>query len=365
MIQIENLRKSFGDVLVFENISLKIDEGEFFSFLGPSGCGKTTLLRCLAGLEVPDQGEIIIGDRVVFSSKRTIFVPPEGRNLGMVFQSYAIWPNMRVFDNVAYGLKLMKVPKREIREKVEKILQFVKLEGLGARYATALSGGQQQRVALARSLVVEPTVILLDEPLSNLDAKLREEARLEIRQMQRQLGITAVYVTHDQTEAMVMSDKIAIMSEGRIEQIGTPPEVYENPRCKFVADFLGGVNFFNGKMKGGSKGREIIEVMEVGGEELMCARDTDLPKGSDILVCMRPNRIHIHTVAQGDRVNSFEGVLEIGAFCGDHWEYKVRVNNNSVLVRSIEKLVGGEIGSRVYISIDPEDVIVVAKTKED
>jgi iron(III) transport system ATP-binding protein len=365
MIRIENLKKTFGDVQVFENITMAIEEGDFFSFLGPSGCGKTTLLRCLAGLEVPDQGEITIGGKEVYSSSKKIFVPPEARNLGMVFQSYAIWPHMRVFDNVAYGLKLMKVPKKQIMQKVDKILKFVKLEGLGPRYATALSGGQQQRVALARSLVVEPKVILLDEPLSNLDAKLREEARLEIRQMQQQLGITAVYVTHDQTEAMVMSDKIAIMYEGDMKQIGSPEEVYENPQSQFVADFLGGGNFLEGKIKRKSNELEVVEITEMGGKEVVYTRSSPVPASGDIMVCMRPNRIRLQLNAKEEGVNTFEGTIEVGVFCGDHWEYKVRVKGKSVLVRTGERLSGGEIGQKIFLRIDPTDVILISKSKEN
>ncbi|HNQ02446.1 MAG TPA: ABC transporter ATP-binding protein, partial [Syntrophales bacterium] len=221
------------------DVDLVIPSNRIFTLLGPSGCGKTTLLRCIVGLEAPDSGEIAIGDEVVFSAERGVFVPPDRRGLGMVFQTYAIWPHMNVFDNVAYPLQARSEPKGEIERKVARALRFVQLDGFEKRPATKLSGGQQQRVALARALVAEPKVILFDEPLSNLDAKLREETRKELRRFLTELRITAVYVTHDQIEALALSDLIAVMRNGRIVETGTPREIYFDSDRQFVADFIG------------------------------------------------------------------------------------------------------------------------------
>src|SRR5512136_3018500 len=242
-IRVRNVSKNYYSdgkkIEALADVDLIIPSNRIFTLLGPSGCGKTTLLRCIVGLESPDTGEIAIGDEVVFSAEQGIFVPPDKRGLGMVFQTYAIWPHMNVFDNVAYPLQTRNDPKEEIRRKVEKTLHFVQLDGFENRPATKLSGGQQQRVALARALVAEPKVILFDEPLSNLDAKLREETRKELRNFLNNLKITAVYVTHDRIEALSLSDTIAVMKEGQICEMGSPKEIYFDPKQRFVADFVG------------------------------------------------------------------------------------------------------------------------------
>ncbi|MGZ3604752.1 MAG: ABC transporter ATP-binding protein, partial [Thermodesulfobacteriota bacterium] len=249
-IRIKDLNKNYFSqsktIPALSNVDLTIPANQIFTLLGPSGCGKTTLLRCIVGLEIPDSGEIAIGDKVVWSKDREIFIPPEKRGLSMVFQTYAIWPHMNVFDNVAYPLQLRNQPKEEIKRKVENTLRFVQLEGFENRPATKLSGGQQQRVALARALAPEPKVILFDEPLSNLDAKLREETRKELRSFLTNLKITAVYVTHDRIEALSLSDSIAVMKEGRIVEIGTPKEIYFGSKQRFVADFVGRTNLIDG-----------------------------------------------------------------------------------------------------------------------
>ncbi|MEM0066581.1 MAG: ABC transporter ATP-binding protein, partial [Sulfolobales archaeon] len=226
-IELVQVSKRFGKVLAVDKVSVEIEKGEFFTFLGPSGCGKTTTLRIIAGLEIPDEG------RVIMDGADITYLPPHKRDTAMVFQNYALWPHMTVFENVAYGLKVRKYPKEEIRRKVKEVLELVRLEGLEDRYPTQLSGGQQQRVALARALVVEPKALLLDEPLSNLDAKLRIEMREELKRIQKSLNITAVYVTHDQEEAMVLSDRIAVMNRGRVVQIGSPEELYGRPKTLF------------------------------------------------------------------------------------------------------------------------------------
>src|SRR4030067_42153 len=244
-IKIENLLKKFGNMVAVNHISLEVKKGEILTLLGPSGCGKTTTLRCIAGLERPDEGDVIIDDKSMFSQG---FVPPSKREIGMVFQNYAVWPHLRVFDNVAYGLKIQKFAKHMIKQKVTEVLESVGLTGLGRRYPGQLSGGQQQRVALARALVRNPKVLLLDEPLSHLDAKLREKISFEIKSLVRRMGLTSVYVTHDQAEEMVISDRIVVMDTGNIVQIGSPEEIYKKPANRFVADFIGTTNFIAGEI---------------------------------------------------------------------------------------------------------------------
>ncbi|KYH31745.1 ABC transporter ATP-binding protein [Neomoorella mulderi] len=239
---LEGVSKNFGRTPVLEGLSLEVAKGEFLSFLGPSGCGKTTALRLIAGLLEPDTGSIAIGGRCVCQAGRGYSLPPEERQVGMVFQSYALWPHMRIRENVAYPLKLKGYPRKEIEERVQKMLALVDLQGLEDRYPHQLSGGQQQRVALARALIAEPLVLLLDEPLSNLDAKLREKMRLEIKDIQERVGATVIYVTHDQVEALTMSDRIAILCQGRLQQLDTPVAIYERPANTFVADFVGSSN---------------------------------------------------------------------------------------------------------------------------
>ncbi|MGZ3692565.1 MAG: ABC transporter ATP-binding protein [Pseudobdellovibrio sp.] len=237
-VRFENVSKKFNDNSVVTDFNLKISQGEFVSFLGPSGCGKTTTLRMIAGLEENTGGKIYFDSDVVSEPEKKLFLPPEKRNVGMVFQSYAVWPHMNLFENVAYPLKLKKIPAEQIRQDVEKILKVVELDGLETRRAHELSGGQQQRVALARGLAMKPRILLLDEPLSNLDAKLREKMRRDIRKIQQEFKLTMVYVTHDQKEAFQMSDKVVVMNKGRIEQIGTPEEIVKKPVSVFVEDFI-------------------------------------------------------------------------------------------------------------------------------
>lgn len=239
MIKIKNLTKLYGRVTALDSINLTIEAGEFLVLLGPSGCGKTTLLRCIAGLEKPDTGEIVIGDQTVFSSENGIAVPPGKRQLGMVFQSYALWPHMSVYENVGFGLRLQKMPRKEVRRHVDKVLKDLDMEGLGHRYPSELSGGQQQRVAVARLLATGPSVFLMDEPLSNLDARLRIDMRSELKHLHYELGVTTVYVTHDQTEAMEMANRVVVMKEGQIQQMDKPQKIYSKPKTLFVAEFVG------------------------------------------------------------------------------------------------------------------------------
>jgi iron(III) transport system ATP-binding protein len=304
--------------------------------LGPSGCGKTTTLRCVAGLETPDSGEIRVAERVFFSSKQGIKAPANERRLGMVFQSYAIWPHMDVFGNVAFPLTVLPRQKRpsraHIRERVEKVLSVVKLDHLADRQATDLSGGQQQRLALARALVIEPPLLLLDEPLSNLGAKLREEMRFELKRLQRELGITAVYVTHDQTEALGMSNVIAVMNDGEIQQVGRPRDIYERPSSRFVADFIGTSNFIDGVVqRHESDDRYAVETPY---GELTVRSSAKYAPGNPVVVAARPEQITIEVgTANGTGPNRWQGTVGNRAFLGESVDHMVAVGDRELRVR--------------------------------
>ena len=314
-ITIKNVTKAFGDKVVLQAFDATFQDGEFITLLGPSGCGKTTMLRIIAGFERPTSGEVYIDDRLVSGGKT--FVPPEKRGIGMVFQSYAVWPHMNVFDNVAYPLGIQKVPKSEIEKRVARVLEITHLSQYAKRLPNQLSGGQQQRVALARALVAEPKVLLLDEPLSNLDAKLRESMRFEIKEIQRKLGITVVYVTHDQTEAMAMSDRIFLINGGVVQQSGTPTDIYNAPVNQFVADFLGKVDFFKGEVRDGR-----IFFSALGGQSV--AYDGD--RTGKVDVAIRPENILF------DDAGELKGVLETHYYLGDVDDCRVRVGDALVRV---------------------------------
>ncbi|MBO7728810.1 MAG: ABC transporter ATP-binding protein [Oscillospiraceae bacterium] len=315
-VTIKNLTKSFGSSQVLKEFNEEFHDGEFVTLLGPSGCGKTTMLRMIAGFEIPTTGEIWIDDKLVSGGKT--FLPPEKRDIGMVFQSYAVWPHMNVFDNVAYPLQIKHVKKEEIRTRVEKILETVHLSRYADRLPNQLSGGQQQRIALARALVAEPNLLLLDEPLSNLDAKLRESMRFEIKDITKSLGISVVYVTHDQTEAMAMSDRIFLINNGIVQQSGTPDEIYSHPVNQFVADFLGKVDFFKGIAENGTIRMTDWEVdLQYPGME---------QKGN-VEVAIRPENIRISKKTSG-----IMGKLEKMYYLGDVTDCRVRVGKALVRV---------------------------------
>lgn len=336
-VRIEKVYKRFGDITTIFDFNLHIRQGEFISILGPSGCGKTTTLRMLAGFERASEGEIWIGDTCVFSSKDGKFVPPEKRGIGMVFQSYAVWPHMNVKDNVAYPLKIQKVPQTERDWEVKKALEMVHLSEYGDRLPSELSGGQQQRVALARALVAHPHLMLLDEPLSNLDAKLRESMRFEIKALQKQLGITVVYVTHDQSEAMTMSDRVVVMSKGVIQQIGTPHEIYTKPANKMVADFIGLVNFLPGTVSGSK-----AAIDGVAGEFF----NPDPTMEGEVIIAIRPENISMSR--DGGMVS---GEIAEAYYLGDSMDYRIRVSDH--IVRVIMKgadLSTYNLGEKVFLS---------------
>jgi len=316
-VAVHDLTKRFGPLAVVNRASFSIGEGELFTLLGPSGCGKTTLLRLIAGFYAPDEGE------VRFDDQRVNDVPPHERGIGMVFQNYALWPHMTVFDNVAYGLRLRKVGHAEIRQRVEETLEKVRLAGLGDRYPGQLSGGQQQRVALARALVLNPRILLLDEPLSNLDAKIRVQVRAEIRKLQKELGITTVYVTHDQEEALTLSDRIAVFNQGRIFQVGAPKELYERPANRFVADFIGINNLIDGTVCALDAGKNGLGADTVLGKIGVLANE-QLEVGDRCVVCVRPENIALDAAADAaPGHNRVRGRIAFAAYLGNTLRYDV------------------------------------------
>ena len=337
-VRIEHVFKRFGSVTAVNDFNLVVKDGEFVSILGPSGCGKTTTLRMIAGFERATEGEIYIGEQCVSSSIKGSFAPPEKRDIGMVFQSYAVWPHMTVAENVGYPLKIKKVDKAERERRVQEMLELVHLGEYGKRYPNQLSGGQQQRVALARALVAAPGLLLLDEPLSNLDAKLRESMRFEILEIQKKTGITVVYVTHDQGEAMAMSDRVVVMSMGVVQQIGAPHEIYTQPANKMVADFIGLVNFMEGEAKGDRvflKGSNISfpNTSKVTGEATIAVRPENITMSLD-----------------GGQI---EGQLTHRFYLGDAVDYRVKVGDHDgrVIVKGAD-LDSIPDGAKVYLDFD-------------
>ncbi len=359
MIEISNLKKTFeGEkekVRAIQDLNLTVPEGKLFTLLGPSGCGKSTALRCVAGLERPEQGEIKIGEDIVFSSGKGLFVPPHKRGIGMVFQSYAIWPHMSVFDNVAYPLKIKKMRREDIRERVRRALTTVGLQELEDRLAPQLSGGQQQRVALARALVKEPRILLLDEPLCNLDAKLREEMRLEVKELQRRLGITALYVTHDQTEALAISDFIAVMNEGRIIDTGTPKQIYNQPKTRFTADFIGSTNIVRGKVleKEGSKAKIATPFGEI-----TCCLTQESQRGEEVFVLIRPETVRLSKEQQPPLENTFEGEVTSFVFLGETIDCHFMLGGEPLRAR-VDPSMALKEKEKVFVRIESDSVLAI------
>ncbi len=368
MLSVQSLHTDYAAangavVNAVQDVSFDVPDGELFTLLGPSGCGKTTTLRSIAGLERPRSGSIALDGRVVYSSDQGIFVAPNRRNFGMVFQSYAIWPHMNVFKNVAFPLEVRKArpSRKEIEQKVMRVLATVQLAELVDRDATKLSGGQQQRLALARALVMEPQLLLLDEPLSNLDAKLREAMRFEFKRMQRDLGLTTIYVTHDQSEALALSHEIAVMSEGRIVQIGSPRDIYERPRNKFVADFVGSTNFIGGRVAYAAAGNGRCGVATALGElNVQCVEP--LAKDAPVVISVRPEDVELFEAAppREDGDNVCTGTVEAKVFLGDYLDFQVKVGD-SVLLARVHPSLRTPVGHPIHVRMRAEKCVALAE----
>ncbi len=345
IIELKNITKVFEDSFAaVEEFNLEVKRGEFVTFLGPSGCGKTTTLRMIAGFEIPTSGEILLNGEDISQ------LPPNKRPINTVFQRYALFPHLNIFDNIAFGLKLKKLPKAEIAKKVKKVLEMVDLEGFEDRKVQTLSGGQQQRIAIARALVNEPEILLLDEPLGALDLKMRKEMQLELKSMHERLGITFIYVTHDQEEALTMSDKIVVMSEGKIQQIGTPEDIYNEPKNAFVADFIGESNIFNGIMTGKMKVRFC-------GAEFDCL--DDIEHGTKIDAVVRPEDVIITTPDKG----AIKGKVISSLFKGVHYEITVVSGKNEIVIQSTKT---ANVGDMVGLLIEPDGIhIMVSETTQN
>ncbi|MDH2416100.1 ABC transporter ATP-binding protein [Nocardioides sp. CER19] len=359
-LTVRNLRKQFGDNTVLHDNSFTIKDGEFFTLLGPSGCGKSTTLNCIAGLEQPTGGSITVGGTTFVDTERKIFLQPEERNLGMVFQSYALWPHMTIEKNLAMPLKIRKIPRDKQRTLIHEALEKVGLADLSGRYPHQLSGGQQQRVALARALVYSPTVLLLDEPLSNLDAKLREQARAWLKRLQEDLGITTIYVTHDQDEALALSDRIAVMAGGHMLQVDDPHSIYERPAAPEVAAFVGRCNFFEGAVLETVDERHTIRlgcndgVVEV-------HSSTQVAVGDTVTVALRPERLEV--VPAGEEVagmNRLDTEVLTSSYVGSHYDYDVRLGSQVVQVESSTPGLTGQ----VQVVFKPANALLYAQTVE-
>ena len=363
MLRVEGLYTEYpnerGEIVrAAQDVTFEVPEGKLFTLLGPSGCGKTTTLRSIAGLERPRAGEIAVKDRVVFSSSRGVFVTPNRRGFGMVFQSYAIWPHMSVFQNAAFPLEVggRKLSRQEIRDNVMRVLAATQLDHLADREATKLSGGQQQRLALARALVMQPQLLLLDEPLSNLDAKLREKMRFELKRLQRELRITTVYVTHDQSEALALSHEIAVMNEGRIQQIASPRDIYERPGSAFVADFVGSTNFLDGSVLGpdGGEGRYRVRT-EIG--DLTVLGTETLNPDDKVLLSVRPEDVDL-AESKPEGVNVREGKVDQKVFLGECVDFQVKLGSRTLLSRRHPSL-RTPIGQPIFVRLDPDKCVAL------
>jgi iron(III) transport system ATP-binding protein len=362
-LRVVDLKKQFqrergSRVNAVDGVSLEIERGSMVTVLGPSGCGKTTLLRCIAGLEVPTDGEIWSGDRLLSSGSKGLLVPPERRGFGMMFQSYAVWPHMSVFENVAYSLKIKRVPKARIEERVSSILDVVGIAHLRNEYSARLSGGQQQRIALARCLVNDPDVILFDEPLSNVDAKVREELRVELLAMQRRIGFAGVYVTHDQEEAMAISDRVVVMNDGKAVQVGPPRDVYRRPANRFVASFVGVVNLWPGAVAASGPVTTTVTT-ELGDVNVASANLPTAARNpaSKVVLMTRPEALVVVTDRPADAaaVNIWEGTVRAEMFRGAHTDMFVEVGPHIVRARADDE-TAVEVGQTVYITVNPEKV---------
>jgi len=355
-IHVERLVKQFGGQRALDEVEFRVDDGELFTLLGPSGCGKSTTLMCVAGLQRPEGGRIVVGGETFFDPGRRVNVPAERRNLGIVFQSYAVWPHMTVAENLAFPLKLRKLRRQERRARIEEVLALVEMTTYADRYPHQLSGGQQQRVALARALVYSPNVLLLDEPFSNLDAKLRERARLWVKDLQRTLGITTIFVTHDQDEALSMSNRVLVMNFGEVLQIGTPEEIYRNPADRFVAEFVGRVNLIPGTVAAVESGRIVVDV-DGAGRRLTVDAPDGRTRDSSVVVAVRPEVVTLLPEGSSELngTNTWDANVHAVSFLGDHYEYALEAGPLSLTVQSLRRLEG----PRLKVHIPPDGCTLV------
>jgi iron(III) transport system ATP-binding protein len=352
---VKNLTKTFGSVIAVSSVNFDVEPGEALALLGPSGCGKTTVLRCIAGLEIPDEGEIIIGNKIVFSRRNKIHIPPNKRNIGMVFQSYALWPHMTVYKNIAYPLEIRKWSRSDIDKRVKELVDLLGLTGLENRYPSQLSGGQQQRVALARAIAYPVDLLLLDEPLSNVDARLRESLRLEIRNIQRKLKITMIYVTHDRLEALTIADKIGIMNKGKLIELGKPGEILRNPRNSFVAEFLGYIRLFEGII--GENRGALARVKTKSGLSVICRNPASLTIGEKVSIYVTNVRIGTpENKGYDNLIRAYvKDLIELGALI----EYQIETPEGSIVMRVPPNNKNIELIGETYIAFRSEDCYVL------
>ena len=350
-IQFDRVSKTFGEVNVVENLELSVGRGEFLSLLGPSGSGKTTILMMMAGFVTPTSGRIFLDERAIEA------MPPHKRDLGVVFQSYALFPHMTIAENVAFPLKMRSVGKAARDEKVRHALDMVHLGALADRRPAQLSGGQQQRIALARALVYEPKVVLLDEPLGALDKQLREEMQLELREIHRSLGVTMIFVTHDQSEALTMSDRIAVFNRGRIEQLGSPRDIYDHPKSRFVAEFIGDTNVIEAKVTSHRDG--MAEVLAKDGHRLRVCSEDEVPIGRDVLVCVRPERLDIGE--DGSVPNALAATIADTVYQGDHIRMKLQAEGLQLVGKRERRQCEVTNDSRVYVSFAPDQCALLVE----
>lgn len=358
---LKNITVKFGGLPVLKNVSLEVDKGEFLALLGPSGCGKTTTLRVIAGFVFPEEGEIYIQDRLIND------IPIYERGIGMVFQNYALFPHMTVFQNIAFGLKMRKMREKEIEDRVQNVLRLLRLDKLERRFSYQLSGGQQQRVALARALVIDPVVLLLDEPLGALDKKLREEMQVELRQLQKTVGITTLFVTHDQEEALTLSDRIVVLNEGVIQQIGPPYEIYEKPKNRFVSNFIGVSNFVKGKIIFSQIQNSTCRL--AGGFEICIPSAEVLPEGARVELAIRPEKLNMGKGKNFEKENCVRGELMNIVYLGTMTQYHVRLRSGETMVAFRQNIGASEemsysVGEEIYLSWLPENTLVVSVDKD-
>jgi iron(III) transport system ATP-binding protein len=370
-VRLQQVAKIFasGSVAAVDHVSFDVHEGELLVLLGPSGCGKTTTLRMIAGLEEPDDGQIWLGSRLVSDARKNHFLPTEKRHIGMVFQSYAIWPHMTVYGNVAYPLRMRRENRADVRAKVIETLSLVGLLGLQDRLATQLSGGQQQRTAIARAIVATPGLLLFDEPLSNLDAMLRAQMRVELRHLQRKLNITTIYVTHDQVEAMVLSDRVIVMYGGRIQQIGPPRDVYLQPRNRFVAEFIGFTNFIKGTVVARDESTCHVSAF-TDGPVLRCQSKIHVDVGDEIMLATRANAVELFSNQPSDATNVMAGRAIEAIYLGDTSEYRIQAGPLTLVASRSERAAADEaaprpiIGDSVWLRLSPASIVTLPTNEE-